>query len=101
MILVTLEVSDFEALAIFETTAVTIMKKHHGRLVSAFETERRPDGSGQEIHLIEFPNKKSFSEYRKDPELMNNSDIRNKAISKTTIKISIKTKSYNQLTKGA
>lgn len=93
-ILVRLEVKDFSALEEFESQAARIMQNYQGRISSAFETIRKPDGSGEEIHILEFPNEESFANYRADKSLAALSSLRNKAISNTEVKISVSIKSY-------
>ena len=93
-VLVELTVKDFEALAKFESQALAIVSKYNGRLISAFETERMPDGSGEEIHLLEFPNEESLNNYRNDSALANLTSLRESAILATQIKLSKRQKNY-------
>ncbi|EAT13599.1 DUF1330 domain-containing protein [Bermanella marisrubri] len=93
-ILVRLEVKDFECLNEFESFALKIMERYQGRLLSAFEIEETMEGKREEIHILEFPDEAHFKKYREDGELANKSELRNKAISKTTVSISTKLKSY-------
>jgi len=92
--LVKLEVKDFSALEVFETQASKIMEKYQGRIVSAFETIRGFEGSGEEIHILEFPSEEAFSRYRSDESLANLAIQRDKAISSTDVKISLCVKTY-------
>ena len=94
-ILVTLEVKSFKHLTAFETKAVQIMSVYGGRLISAFETVRNTDDSGQEIHLLEFPSLTAFDEYRLDPQLMASAELRNEAIASTEVVISSEQKEYS------
>jgi len=94
-VLVSIEVKDFDALASFECKANNIMGAHGGKIASAFETKRNADGSGQEVHLLEFPDEKSFSEYRSDPRLEKLIDLRNQAIISISVTTSIKLKTYS------
>jgi uncharacterized protein (DUF1330 family) len=93
-VLVTLEVIDFDLLATFETKAVNIMHSHGGRLISAFETVRNENGSGQEVHVLEFPNEDTFIEYRRDSRLLEQAELRNKAIASAKVIISSALKNY-------
>jgi len=93
-ILVRLEVKDFNSLEEFEPQAVAIMHKYQGRILSAFETVREPDGSGEEVHVLEFPSESLFTDYRADKSLEDLANLRNQAISNTEVEISLKTKSY-------
>ncbi len=93
-ILVTIEVKDFNLLSSFERKAVEIMRFHGGNIIRAFETHRNDDGSGQGIHLLEFPNDRAFSDYRANPQLLEHSDLREKAIKSTSVVQSIKLKNY-------
>lgn len=93
-VLVTIEVKDFDSLTSFECKANEIMGTHGGKIASAFETKRNEDNSGQEVHLLEFPNEKSFSEYRSDPRLAKLIDLRNQAISSINVATSLKLKTY-------
>ena len=94
VVLVTLDVKDFELFDAFESRAVQIMRDHGGNLVKAFETERNEEGSGQEVHLIEFPSETAFNAYRKDPKFEVLSDIREQAISATRVVLSHTLKTY-------
>ena len=93
-ILVKLEVKDFDALEEFETQAVRIMKEYKGSIVSAFETVRNPDGSGVEIHVLQFPSESLFASYRSDKSFEKLSSLRERAISRTEVSMSLKVKSY-------
>ena len=94
-ILVTLEVKNFDLLALFEIKAAEIMRAHGGHIISAFETIRNEDDSGQEIHLLEFPNDASFEEYRADVRHIEHAELRDKAIDTTSIVISRELKNYD------
>jgi len=93
-VLVTLEVKDFELLAVFEKQAVKIMRSYGGNLVRAFETTRNEDGSGQEVHLFEFPSDDAFAEYRSDSRLIEHAELRKKAIDSMVVVISGVLKEY-------
>lgn len=93
-ILVKLEVKDFSAFDEFEKQASLIMGKYEGRIISAFETIHNSDGSGQEIHVLEFPNEMLFSKYKSDPALSELAPLREKAISNTQVQVSLSLKTY-------
>ena len=93
-ILVILEVKDFDALTTFERIAVKIMRSHGGDIVKAFETSRGEGQSGQEVHLLEFPNEKAFAKYRADLRLLEHAELRDQAIQSTKVMKSSIFKSY-------
>lgn len=93
-ILVRLEVRDFNALDEFEHKAAAIMKKYQGRIVSAFEITHNEDGTGEEIHILEFTDDTAFANYRADSSLAQLADLRSQAISNTQVLISTKLKFY-------
>ena len=93
-ILVTLEVKDFDLLADFESKAIQVMHFHGGSMVRAFETIRNQDGSGQEVHLLEFPTESAFRDYRSDSRLLAYAELRDRAILSTQIIKSDYLKSY-------
>ncbi len=94
-ILVTLEVKDFDKLAIFESMAAKIMHSYGGCIVRAFETFR--EGlSGQEIHVLEFPNEAAFAEYRSDSRLIEHAELREDAIKSMTVMTSSTVKNYSR-----
>ena len=93
-ILVRLAVKDFEVFEKFENQASLIMGKYKGRIISAFETVRNSDGSGQEVHVLEFPSEEAFALYRKDASLLALSSLRERGISNTEIDVSLCVKTY-------
>ena len=93
-ILVTIEVKNFTLLADFESKAVQIMQSHGGSMIRAFESQRNEDGSGQEVHLLEFPSESAFVDYRSDPRLLEYAELRDRAISSTVVIKSSQVKSY-------
>ena len=93
-ILVKLDVKDFDVFDRFEKQASIIMGKYDGRIISAFETERNSDGSGQEVHILEFPSEEAFGNYRKDPALADLAYLREQAISNTSVEVSLRIKDY-------
>ncbi len=93
-VLVTLEVKNFTYLASFESKAVYIMRSYGGSMIRAFESKRNEDGSGQEIHLLEFPSIAAFDEYRSNSLLLKYAELRNKAIYSMVVVISGEQKEY-------
>jgi uncharacterized protein (DUF1330 family) len=93
-ILVTIKVKNFSLLTEFESIAAKVMHQHGGCIVRAFEIQRDKDGSGEEVHLLEFPNMSAFNNYRSDSLLEQYSDLRLRAIESTHVTISIRQKSY-------
>ncbi len=61
-----IQVINFSALEKFEREAAKIMLEHQGRFLTAFETQRNTDGSGEEIHILEFQSAEHFEKYRQD-----------------------------------
>jgi uncharacterized protein (DUF1330 family) len=94
-LLVTIQVADFQALNEFEKQASLIMSDYQGEIVSAFETSRNSAGSGEEVHIVEFQSESDFSHYKNDPRLLKLENLREKAISETSIKICSSEKSYS------
>ena len=70
------------------------MATYQGRIISAFETQRNQDGSGEEIHFLEFESEQAFNNYRNDPRLNEFSDLRDQAITSTEVKFCNHEKSY-------
>jgi len=95
-IIVILEIKDKIFFEEFERKAIDIMSNHDGKLISAFEpnetesTEKTVD----EVHYLQFSDIQAFNNYRKDPKLLELSELRNKAILKTKIIVSEKFKNY-------
>lgn len=94
-IFVKLGVKDFELLKEFEGQASKIMKLYQGRIMCAFETMRQPDNTGEEIHVLEFPNETCFMNYKKDEVLAQLADLREQAISSTEVQVSLDVKIYD------
>ena len=97
-ITVLLEVKNTNALQLFERQAVKIMKKYEGKLVAAFEPDASESSSSNiaEIHHLQFPSIEAFKKYRADPQHLELSELRKKAISNTTVFVSGNTKDYGQ-----
>lgn len=93
-VVVKLRVKSFTQLEIFERKASGIMKKHHGRIVCAFELSHNLDGTGEELHVLEFLDNTSFDDYRGDPEFDKLAELRNSAILKTDIMVALRKKDY-------
>ena len=93
-ILAILQVRDFDALDIFERKASDIMSDYNGKIVTAFETSRNEDGSGEEVHLLEFQTKEGFANYKNDERHLALKNLREKAILDTEVKVIQNQKSY-------
>lgn len=87
-------VKNFSALEKFEHAAAKIMLEYNGKILTAFETLRNPDGSGEEIHLLEFQSSELFEQYRHDARYFQLKILREQAISSIEIKISHQLKYY-------
>ncbi len=94
-LVVILQVRDFDALDEFEREASEIMSDYHGRIAAAFETVSNEDGSGEELHLLEFQDQESYANYRNDERHQALKSLREKAISRTEVKIMLSEKSYS------
>lgn len=89
-IVVLLEVNNETLFKEFESRAVHIMKKHNGKLVSAFRPDKAESTLSHifEVHYLEFPDLEAFNCYKSDPELNELKELRNRALSKTSVIIS-------------
>ncbi len=99
-LLVVLQVKDFAALEEFERQAAVVMAEYSGAIVEAAETSRNADGSGEEVHLLEFASAESFAQYRSDGRLSELSGLRDRAISATEVRPILKEKSYGNNSSG-
>jgi len=95
-ILAILKIRNFTEFAAFESQAAVIMADYGGRIASAFETGKTADDRGEEIHLLEFPDRESFQRYTVDSRLLALSPLRELAISATEVKLDLIPKSYDQ-----
>lgn len=93
-ILAILQVRNFQALDEFERRASVIMSEHGGRIASVFETRRNADGSGEEVHVVEFPDVERYENYRLDDRHGELKALRERAVSCTEIKVCLSEKSY-------
>lgn len=84
----------FDLLGQFEQQAVAIMGQYNGKVIAAFETAHHNDGTGEEIHILEFPAEDDFTAYRNDAVLAQLSALREQAISEAEVKVSMTLKSY-------
>jgi len=92
--IVTLYVRDFSALEIFECKANSIMKEYQGVIKNAFETKRNVDGSGEEVHFLEFASVAQFERYRADVRLNDLAELKKTAITSMDVTVVIAEKSY-------
>lgn len=95
-IIVLLEIENQTAFQEFETTAIRIMKKYDGQLLSAFTPceKESTDYTTNEVHLLQFPDLVAFKCYRADKELESLQELRSRAIRKMTLLVSDKFKNY-------
>lgn len=94
-ILAILQVRDFQALDEFERKASGIMSEYGGRIAGVFETGRNADGSGEEVHVVEFPDVERYENYRRDGRHSELTTLRERAVSHTEIKVCLSEKSYS------
>lgn len=94
-LLVNLKVKDFEIFEEYEKQASDLMSCHGGQIVSAYETVRNNDRSGEEVHIVSFEKEEGYRNYINDPKIIELSRLRDKAILKTEVKIITKEKSYS------
>lgn len=75
--------SEFEQ---FETAAAQIMRRYGGILKRRIAIAHLPDNSQpHEVHVVTFPDERSFEQYRSDPDLRALADLRARAIRQTTL----------------
>lgn len=94
-VLVRLEVKDFLKLYEFESLAVRQMAIYGGILITAFETARSDDGTGEEVHVLQFPSIDAFNHYKVDDVMAKLSNLRSQAIAKTSVDVSSSLKMYS------
>ena len=94
-LLAILQVRDFDALDEFERKASEIMSDYQGKIVAAFETVRNEDGSGEEVHLLEFQTEEDLTSYSNDARYQALKSLREIAIFSTEVKIKLQEKSYS------
>ena len=77
------------ALRAWERCAVEIMRRHGARLRIAFEPEPAPGRNGpDEIHVIEFPDRRALEAYRADPAMAALADGRAEAVARSELFVS-------------
>jgi len=71
----------------FETEAARVMKKYGGQITQVIRptVSGQPDPSPHEIHIVSFPNLKSFEAYRGDPDLAKLAPLRQAAVARTEV----------------
>lgn len=75
-----------EAFRNFEMKALSIVRSHGGKLVTAFVPQKgQHEDVPDEIHLIEFPSQTAFEAYRNDAKTTALARERDSIISKTVI----------------
>ena len=60
----------------YESKVIPILKEHHGRLLTASSNSRKSDDEPDEIHVVEFPDLQTLSNYKNDPRVAALSDLR-------------------------
>lgn len=95
-IIALIKIKNNDAYVKYETKAVSIMKQHGGRLISAFEVNKNESSEMElsEVHYLQFPDLKAFKEYRENPELVKLVCLRGEAISDIKVIVSGESKSY-------
>ena len=70
----------------FETAAAQVMKRYGGGIDRRIKIAlSAADDQPYEIHVVSFPDERSFQNYRSDPDLQALSDLRTKAIRETKL----------------
>lgn len=69
----------------FETRASRIMSRYGGRIERRLRFAETDPEAPHEVHLVTFPSAEAFSRYRADPELADLSELRARAVRRTTI----------------
>jgi hypothetical protein len=70
----------------FETAAAEIMQRHGGTIERRIGVAHGSDGNlPYEVHILSFPDERSFEEYRTDPDLEALRDLRALAIRETVL----------------
>jgi hypothetical protein len=70
----------------FETAAESIMRRYGGRIERRIGFGASADlGQPHEVHIVTFPDQRSFERYRADADLQALAELRTRAIRHTTI----------------
>jgi uncharacterized protein (DUF1330 family) len=78
-------VQEFEA---YEGRAADVMSRHGGRIERAIRLEDSAEnGNPFEVHLVSFPSRQAFEEYREDPEVQSLAPQRESVITRTSVLI--------------
>jgi uncharacterized protein (DUF1330 family) len=82
----------------YECSALAILRRHGGELVTAFAPERAPlDDSGpDEIHVIRFADRAQFEAFRADSAHQALSGLRAQCVRKTTLYLSETVLTYEE-----
>jgi uncharacterized protein (DUF1330 family) len=92
-VFVELKIKDFKKFEKFEKKALAIISQYGGELIAAFETQHEKN-SGEEIHILSFPNNDQLNAYLNDEGLHDLQELRKSAIESTLVKTSTKIKNY-------
>ena len=68
----------------FESAAAQIMQRYGGAIDQRIGVATGQD-QPHEVHIVSFPDERSFQEYRADPDLQALADLRSQTIRETTI----------------
>lgn len=93
-LLVMIDVKNFLKFEAFEKEAADIIAEYQGRILAAYEIARDPSGSGKEVHLVEFPDRQAYENYRKDQRFDFLNSLRDDAISAVQLFDVIAEKNY-------
>jgi hypothetical protein len=93
-LMVTLDVLNFEALEQFEQEAAKVMNDYNGAIRQAYEIERRQDGTGVEVHIVEFSSNDDFERYKLDPRHEELLALKQKGCSRTDVSVILAEKNY-------
>lgn len=96
IVIAILRVTDFEALARFEHSVAPILSSVGAKILHAIEVHRHADGTGEEVHVLYFPDEESFENYKIKTNDESIKNLRSTAISSIDIKIEKAHKQYGQ-----
>lgn len=60
-----IQVKDFERFEIFERLISTYLADVGAMIVTALEIEKNEDGTGEEVHILQFPDLNAFETYKR------------------------------------
>jgi uncharacterized protein (DUF1330 family) len=84
--ILTVRQSALEAFRAYERHAAAVMAAHGGRIArTVVVIDGAPPGTLQEIHLLEFPHRQGFADYRDDPRLGEMRRLREQSVVHTEV----------------